>query len=706
MKKRCKRYSLVCSFWILLNPAANAVAQDYIWPTNASRALTSSFAESRPGRFHAGIDVKTWGREGYPIYAVRDGYVSRIRISPYGYGLALYLTLDTGEVAVYGHLKRFIDSIADVVWAEQDRRKRYSIDLWLDRNRFPVKQGDLLGYTGQSGVGYPHLHFEMRDPHGHPINPLHKGYQVDDSLPPTVRGISVQPLDAFSTVDNDWRPVVYTPIAEGRGLYRLDRPIIAYGKIAFGLSAFDTMDGITNKFSTYTNQLWIDDRLVFQATYDRFPYSLNRQADLDRDYRLRVNNLGNFYKLWRDIGNQLWFYSSREPGYGALWIADSLDQRRDAHQSTGLSAGSLTRLSPGEYRFRIVSIDYWGNEATVHGRLIAAPPESKPAMELPNPLQAGDSDIRFSVKSEYYDTFVRFELQADSDLCVLPVLTGWNTLGDRQEVPLLATGACTFVGAWDLSQEIAYPISFELLYRDPAGTRNLQSWILPVIPIAQGRDKKVSSEDDRVDLRFTAGSLYRDLFLRMQTVDADTALPYGFVGRVYYFEPMDVPMDQGVDLTFECPINESRPQQLGIYTRVGDDRWVFLGNRLGDKKNTISTRIRGLGEFSLIRDDEAPEISDFLPAEGAQLGDPRPLLQSRVWDRLSGLKDEPSMAMFVDGERVVAEFDPEAKRLSYRPRLSLDPGHHRVRIVIEDRCGNSSSAERNFWVLPPNASGE
>jgi len=61
----------------------------------------------RPGHFHGGIDIKTDGGEGKPLVAVADGYVSRVSVSPSGYGRAIYLTLGNGTTAVYGHLQRF-----------------------------------------------------------------------------------------------------------------------------------------------------------------------------------------------------------------------------------------------------------------------------------------------------------------------------------------------------------------------------------------------------------------------------------------------------------------------------------------------------------------------------------------------------------------------------------------------------------------------
>ena len=102
-------------------------------------------------------------------------------MSPYGYGRALYLKCDTGETVVYGHMDRFSPEIEEYVLAEQEKRGRFAIQLYPSATQFRYQQGDLIGYTGQTGVGYPHLHFEMRDRSNRPINPFLRGYTVNDN---------------------------------------------------------------------------------------------------------------------------------------------------------------------------------------------------------------------------------------------------------------------------------------------------------------------------------------------------------------------------------------------------------------------------------------------------------------------------------------------------------------------------------------------
>ena len=61
-------------------------------PLDVPMQLSGNFGELRPNHFHAGFDLKTLQKEGLPVYAVADGYVSRIKISTFGNGKTIYIT--------------------------------------------------------------------------------------------------------------------------------------------------------------------------------------------------------------------------------------------------------------------------------------------------------------------------------------------------------------------------------------------------------------------------------------------------------------------------------------------------------------------------------------------------------------------------------------------------------------------------------------
>ncbi|MEK7728774.1 MAG: hypothetical protein AAB354_10205, partial [candidate division KSB1 bacterium] len=270
--------------------------------------MTSSFGESRPRRFHAALDIKTWNRTGYKVFATRNGYVERISVSPFGYGRALYLRLDTGETVVYAHLERFNERLQEIVEREQEREGAYRLEKYFNANELPVPQGAVLGFTGQSGIGVPHLHFELRDAQSRPINPLHKKFGLVDNVAPSIKAIALSPLSADAMIAGDFMPRVYHPVLIN-GRLTIPQPILVYGKVGFAVEAFDRTTGVTNQFAVYRYQLYLDGRLQFQSQFDRFSYSENRLIELAQDYYLWRNDYGRFHKLYREAGNTLEIYS-------------------------------------------------------------------------------------------------------------------------------------------------------------------------------------------------------------------------------------------------------------------------------------------------------------------------------------------------------------------------------------------------------------
>ncbi|NJM94750.1 MAG: M23 family metallopeptidase, partial [Cytophagales bacterium] len=135
--------------------------------------LSGTMGELRSTHFHAGIDIKTKGIEGLKVYAAADGYISRIKITTGGYGHAIYLRHTNGTTSVYAHLRDFREDIQRKVLSTQYEEKSYEVDFYPLEADFPVKRGDLIGWSGNTGSSHgPHLHFEIRDLNQQVLNPL------------------------------------------------------------------------------------------------------------------------------------------------------------------------------------------------------------------------------------------------------------------------------------------------------------------------------------------------------------------------------------------------------------------------------------------------------------------------------------------------------------------------------------------------------
>ncbi|MEO6248794.1 MAG: M23 family metallopeptidase [Sphingomicrobium sp.] len=120
-----------------------------VWPVNAP--ITSGFGERYHPilhfvRMHNGIDFGA--HYGTPIVAAADGSVERAGWAG-GYGEQVRIAHAGGIETSYSHMSRMVVAPGS-----------------------PVRQGQLIGYSGSSGLSTgPHLHYEvMRG--GHPINPM------------------------------------------------------------------------------------------------------------------------------------------------------------------------------------------------------------------------------------------------------------------------------------------------------------------------------------------------------------------------------------------------------------------------------------------------------------------------------------------------------------------------------------------------------
>jgi len=686
-------------FAIIFFPSNASKAQDYIWPTDASRALTSTFAEYRPGRFHAGIDIKTWGKTGYKIFAIGNGYISRLRISPFGYGKSLYLTLDSGETVVYAHLDGFNSELEDYIWAEQQKRGCYSIQLFFPSSQFRFNQGDFLGYTGQTGIGYPHLHFEVRDANENPINPFLLGYVVTDNAAPVITRISVTPLNAASTVNNDWKPVVLSAYSVGRGRYVIEQPLAVNGLIGFGLSAFDTMENITNKFGTYQNQLYIDDDLIFSSTYDKFSYDDNNLAALDREFRLAQTGRGNYYKLYLDDGNSLPFYAEKISDYGTVFF-----QTRPDSALLSLPVGTKY-VSGKDHSFRIVARDYWGNTSEISGKLIAALPaflesplESKiGTTDLLYDLPAATDSALFTINHEYYDNYIRFELspakQLDGQVTVIYHFAGAPGIS----TPLVRKNG-KLLGSVPLNDNSASPLLLNIRYDNNKGLALQQTGHLFFQPVLKKQSRTIFSNDELCRLEFSTNSLFKTIFVRITEQAGADRTAWKIASKIYRVDPGDVPLNKGAVIRIAYDETVSDPRKLGVYYLNSGQRWVYFGNILDEVNKTVGGYVGTLGTHALLIDDVPPEIISLYPQNNSHIQTGYPQLRAVYKDTLSGITGEDNMQLLLDGIRVIAEYDPEHLSLSYKVRAPLSKGQHTLELLLKDNNGNLSTRKNVFWI--------
>ena len=296
---------------LALMVSMGSIAQSYPQygkPVDIPIQLSATFGELRPNHLHAGLDIKTQGVEGKKVYAVADGYVSRIGVSPYGYGNVLYVTHYDGYTTVYAHLQRFKGDIARYVKQNQYKNKKYTSQLYPEKDQFPVKKGDVIAYSGNSGgSGGPHVHFEIRDANERPVNPMLFGYKIEDNMRPIIQGVSVYPLGDESTLEGGIDPLFLSVNEGNKGCYSLKESEFVHGngELSFGICTYDFVGTSTNKDGPYFYELYLDDELAFQVEADRFSYSEQRYVNSLLDYRHYKEKKSSYVRTETDSNNKL-----------------------------------------------------------------------------------------------------------------------------------------------------------------------------------------------------------------------------------------------------------------------------------------------------------------------------------------------------------------------------------------------------------------
>ncbi len=301
-------------------------AQDsyYSSPVKIPIFLSGSFAELRSNHFHSGIDIKTQRKNGFPIYSVADGFISRIVVSPSGFGNALYIDHPNGTTSVYAHLESFRNDIHEYVKDIQYMKQSFRIDENVPAERFIVVKDEVVAKSGNSGSsGGPHLHFEIRDTESEePLNPLQYNFPVTDNIPPKMYSVMVVPLNEFSHVDYKPEKKAY-PVVLLNGKYQVqEAPVIpAYGNIGIAIEANDFFDGSANRCGIYSMKLWFDGELYSSVKMDRFSFDESRYINSYIDYGEYVTNRRRYQKTWIEPGNRLGLYNYTQRG-GNLKMTD------------------------------------------------------------------------------------------------------------------------------------------------------------------------------------------------------------------------------------------------------------------------------------------------------------------------------------------------------------------------------------------------
>ncbi|MFZ4400284.1 MAG: M23 family metallopeptidase [Bacteroidales bacterium] len=241
-------------------------------PLHIPLYLAGTFGELRSNHLHSGVDIRTQEKEGFNVYAPANGYVSRIKVSAWGFGNALYITHPNGYVTVYGHLKAFNTAITAYLRKIQYEKESFDQDLAIPRNKLRIKKGDTIAITGNTGGSEgPHLHYEIRDEKTEkPINPLLFGLKVEDTLLPIIQSVKIY------TENNLYDKVLEVKKKERTYILKSKDTLNLSSKFSLGIATYDVISNTTSKKGIYQLELYLDTLLYYKHTLETFSFNESR----------------------------------------------------------------------------------------------------------------------------------------------------------------------------------------------------------------------------------------------------------------------------------------------------------------------------------------------------------------------------------------------------------------------------------------------
>ena len=620
-----------------------AAPEVYEWPLSLPPELTSSFAEYRTGRFHAGIDVRTNGI-GRDVHAAADGYVSRVRCSPWGYGKAIYLQLNDGNSIVYAHLNDYCKPLRTYVQAAQHAKEDYTVDLYPKPGQFPVTRGEVIAQSGQTGIGAPHLHYEIRDTAQQPIDPRQLGISWPDKTRPKIHSLLIEPKTGEATVNQDMQPYVLNVTHQGNGHYTC-APVHAYGPIAIGVDVIDPGKG-GSKLGIYRMRLLRGEEELFRVQHDTLSYDNHRNSVVA--YHPFLAKKGRFLLLRRWPGNVCASYAHSS---GAGWVTIS-------------KAETLT----------VEITDFSDNTAHIEIPLL---PDSA-APEPAGATNTATGDITWEGFGEGLLIYAKFP-HAESEAPTLNVAHA-----DKHDtLPFLRVSDTRFCAA-------ICP-THTGMYRLDVHHPRLQPFQREFFAALRGEgDAKATFEG--VQLHAQNQSPYGVFIAHIMTLPDSVFAPMKKIGKFYRIWPEATPIDAPVTLSFPAPSDLAHPERVHVYRQQGK-HWSRQDTKRQPGHFSIQTRT--MGTFTLLEDTTAPIISDITPPDNYHAQTNRPHIHATIADALSGVSD---FSLTCDGKWLLASYDPEHARMEWERDETLPAGKHQVVFTITDMAGNTTQKTRTLFI--------
>ena len=715
---------------------------EYQWPSNASNTITAVFGDERSRRFHAGIDVRTYGIIGKEIYAIESGYVERIKITHNGYGKAIYLKLDDGNTALYAHLDKFNPILERKSLEIQKQKNSSFFDAFFKKNELRFNKGDIIGYSGDTGsLSGPHLHFEIRNKDGKPINPLKHCYSINDTINPIASAIAFVPLDNSCWINGVQDYAIFDLEKINEYKYVISDTISIVGNFGVLLETHDKVNKQPFNFGVYSIEMLVNNNPKYKIQFDEYFFENDPLIYNELDYYLSHNYSRKFHNLFINNNSNLDFINSNSnhglnlnDEFHNLTINVS-DINNNKIQIQSIIKGDVLlnpKLSYNEQNQTLFSENGFKNLQ------LSFTTRYKDSKSIPASYTKTDSQfIKLNPTETPYDILKYYRTNSNGIKSKIDFLSlkKYDPYKINGEIKIKQIGDGIIIefiesiySGYDAKLEIILNdmkkiskklyrkeknvLSTDIINTDQFNGINSIKVIYQSYPqivfnkkinsISVIKDEQSNLKHGNFNVSLNPNSTYKNLLIAIEDTMIKSNENYKLIENPIKIIPADIPFKEKVNLYYS--LNNTKLKKGAIFNyNHSKDNWIFMENfrqepTINENKEYIKTNIYSGGIFSVMNEDVKPMIKKIIPAKNAKYKSNDLMKVSFIVDDEHSGINHNSIVVKIDDTPYFYTYIPYRKTIECNLNKKLNTGKHTLEIYVEDNIFNSKSKKYIFYI--------